>query len=562
MKNKLLFLPVLLLLLAPAGLRAQAGSLIPVKIYISSHDDVYKFKGLGVGVEELRNGYIEARVFEAKYKELQALGWKVEKVMPVPGDEKIVTAYHNYSWLTAKLDSVHAGYPLITRKISIGQTVEGREMWAFLVTDHPDSAENEAEIRFAATIHGNEPVGTELCIAMIDSLTQAYGSVPEIADLVNNREIWFLPLYNPDGNALGNVNNARYNAFGIDLNRNFPVPDGSAGDDGTYDIEPENQNFIGWTSANHFVLGCMYHGGALVANYHWDYSDSLSNDLPDHHLIREVSLGYARLNNPMYNETSDYNYDGQSDSGVVFGYYWYPVLGSLQDWSYHTSAAIDLTLEIGYSKWPNASNLPNYWSDNRQSMLFLIRQAGLGIQGLVTDSATGLPLDFARVEVAGIDKPVYTDSIGDYHRMLLSGNYDLTFSKAGYFPKTVTGVRVNYDSLTSLDVALARDLGVAGGEPSELIWQKDRLLNNVPNPFRVQTAIDYQVLSPGMVSLRIYNAAGQLVKTLDEGNQIPGTHSIKWDGRDDSGHAVSNGVYVYRLQAGGVKQTGKMIVLR
>jgi len=547
MKNKLLFIPVLLLLLAPAGLRAQTGSLIPVKIYISSHDDVYKFKGLGVGIEELCNGYIEAQITKAKFDELTTLGWKVELRTIEKVDPKIASQYHNYTQMTSFLDSIHTIYPAITKKISIGKSVQNRDLWAFLITDNPDSNENEAEVRLAANIHGDETVGRELCLAMIDSLTKVYDSVPAIANLVNSREIWFMPSLNPDGYEL----NRRENANWVNLNRNFPVPDGSIGEDGTYVNEVETQAFIDFWSGKRAVLSLNYHGGALVANYPWDYTVTRC---PDDLLAKEVSLGYSRLNPPMYASTS-------FDSGVTNGWDWYYVYGSLQDWSYYATSCLDITMEIG-TKWPSASTLPTYWSDNRDGMLFFIRQAGLGIQGLVTDSATGLPLDFAQVEVAGIDKPVYTDSIGDYHRMLLSGNYDLTYSKEGYFPKTISGVRVNYDSLTNLDVALAKDPGGVAGKPSEIIWQKGRFLNNSPNPFRVQTIINYQVLSPGMVRLRIYNAAGQLVKILDEGYRASGVHKIKWDGRDGSGYTVSNGVYVYRLQAGETSQTGKMIVLR
>ncbi|MBI4725648.1 carboxypeptidase regulatory-like domain-containing protein [candidate division TA06 bacterium] len=556
MKKVLLLIPVLLLLLASGNLWAQQIDLIPVKIFISSHDDVYKFQALGVGIEELRKGYIEARVTKAKYAELQVLGWMVEKIEPVIVDEKIVSAYHNYDWLTAKLDSAHNNYPNITKLISIGASVQGRELWALMVSDNPDSAENEAELRFAATIHGNEPVGTELCIAMIDSLTQCYDSIPAIKDLVDNREIWFLPMFNPDGHAA----NSRYNANGMDLNRNYPVPDGSIGDDGTYAVELENQNMMNWVNSRHFVLGCMYHEGAVVVNYQWDYSGAPT---PDDRLIREVSLGYARLNSLLYNENYDYDNDGQADSGVVFGYYWYPVSGSLQDWSYFANSCIDLTIEIDTLKTPPASHLPQRWADNRSSMLYLIRQSGLGIQGIVTDSASGQPLDFVQVEVVGINKSVYTDTIGDYHRMLLSGTYDFTFSKEGYFPKTISGVRVNYDSLTILDVALAKDPGeVTGGKPSEIVWQKGQLLNNRPNPFSNQTAINYQIAKSGIVSLKVYNAAGQLVRILDEGYRISGEHSVNWDGRDKSGKNVSNGVYIYRLQAGDISQTRKMVVLR
>jgi len=554
MKKVLLLIPILLLFLASGNLWAQTSSLIPVKIYISSHDDVYKFQSLGVGIEELRNGYIEARVSEAKYAELQALGWELEKIMPVSYDEKIVSAYHNYSWLTAKLDSVHNNYPNITKLISIGKSVQGRELLALMVSDNPDSNENEAEIRFASTIHGDEPVGTELCIGLIDSLTQCYGSVPAIKELVDGREIWFLPMFNPDGNTA----NVRYNANGMDLNRNYPVPDGYIGSDGTYTIELENQNMMNWVNSRHFVSGCMYHGGATVVNYQWDYSDVPA---PDNDMIRELSLGYARLNDPLYN-TLWPNYPDPytvSDSGVVFGYYWYPVYGSLQDWSYQANSFIDLTIELDDNKKPAASKLPGLWSDNCQSMMFLIRQAGLGIQGLVTDSATGLPLDFAQVEVAGIDKSVYTDSIGDYHRMLLSGTYEFTFSKDGYFSKTVSGVRVNYDSLTNLDVALARDPAGVTGNPCEIVCQRIKLLKTYPNPLRNSVTVTFQLSQPSNCNLKIYNAAGQLVRIIFDRAMGPGAYGILWDGADDTGRNTADGIYYYSLSAGGQRLTGKMV---
>lgn len=144
------------------------------------------------------------------------------------------------------------------------------------------------------------------------------------------------------------------------------------------------------------------------------------------------------------------------DSGVIYGYTWYPAPGSLQDWSYHETSCLDVTMEIGSTKWPSASTLPSYWSDNREAMLYFIRQAGWGLQGVVTDSLTGVPLNRAEVAAAGINKPVYTDSLaGDYHRMLMTGYYDITFSKAGYAPKTFQNVRVRLDSITNLDVQLS-----------------------------------------------------------------------------------------------------------
>ncbi len=65
-----------------------------------------------------------------------------------------------------------------------------------------------------------------------------------------------------------------------------------------------------------------------------------------------------------------------------------------------------------------------------------------------------------------------------------------------------------------------------------------------------------------MVNLSVYNIAGQLVKTLVNGQSAAGTHAITWDGRDQAGRALSGGVYFMRLCADGNTQTRKITIIR
>ncbi len=100
------------------------------------------------------------------------------------------------------------------------------------------------------------------------------------------------------------------------------------------------------------------------------------------------------------------------------------------------------------------------------------------------------------------------------------------------------------------------------------------LSQNYPNPFNSTTAISYAVPSTGQLSvvsqshitLRVYNIAGQLVRTLVDEGQGPGVYSVSWDGRDVQGHEVGSGVYFYRLKVEGdglkVSETRRMILLR
>jgi len=105
-------------------------------------------------------------------------------------------------------------------------------------------------------------------------------------------------------------------------------------------------------------------------------------------------------------------------------------------------------------------------------------------------------------------------------------------------------------------------LGVAGKPENKERIAEVRLLQNAPNPFKHQTSISYQLPKSGMVTLNIYNIAGQLVKTLINGEHQSGSYTVKWDGRDRQNRQSSAGVYIYHLIIGDQTQSRKMIVLK
>jgi flagellar hook assembly protein FlgD len=80
------------------------------------------------------------------------------------------------------------------------------------------------------------------------------------------------------------------------------------------------------------------------------------------------------------------------------------------------------------------------------------------------------------------------------------------------------------------------------------------LSQNYPNPFNPETSISYQVPEASTVVLRIFNALGQEIRTLVNGQQAAGQYDIKWDGRDSAGIKVNSGVYLYRLEVISGKQ--------
>ena len=99
-----------------------------------------------------------------------------------------------------------------------------------------------------------------------------------------------------------------------------------------------------------------------------------------------------------------------------------------------------------------------------------------------------------------------------------------------------------------------------GAEP-EPFWNS--LAQNHPNPFNPVTSISFTVREQGPVSLKVYNVAGQLVRTLMNDERAPGlVHKIDWNGRNNAGQQVSSGVYFYKLVAKGFTKTKKMVLLK
>lgn len=101
---------------------------------------------------------------------------------------------------------------------------------------------------------------------------------------------------------------------------------------------------------------------------------------------------------------------------------------------------------------------------------------------------------------------------------------------------------------------------VTGDETPALAYA---LSQNFPNPFNPVTTISYQVAAGGgMVSLRIFDVSGRLVRTLVDDRQPEGSRSVVWNGTNDRGAPVASGIYFYSMRAPGFSETRKMVLLR
>lgn len=315
--------------------------------------------------------------------------------------------YPSYTQITSKLQSMAQKYSKIMKLVSVGKSSKGRDLWVMKISDNVNDDEVEPEFKYISSMHGDEITGREMMMRLIDEIGEKYDRDQEITELVNNTEIFIMPSMNPDGSELRQRGNGR----GVDLNRNFP--DISRDRESTgLNRELEVQAIMAFQASRKFSLSANFHGGAIVANYPWD---SIYDRHPLDGFVKELSTGYADLNPEM--RTSD-----EFPGGITNGADWYIVRGGMQDWSYFWHQDLQITIELSQRKWPNYTEIPGFYTSNRDSLVYYMNQVhhGAGVK-------------FNRSAVAGVvsitdlknnkDMGKYTFSGSEFYKVLPEGNY-------------------------------------------------------------------------------------------------------------------------------------------
>lgn len=402
-----------------------------VQISLNSPDTLGKIIDNDFAILEINEDFviIFSSSDEIKWLEEQNLNPKIlyndyAEMMGWGKNPQLLDDFHTYSEMTSELQSIESTYPSIAKLYNLGTSVQGKILWGLKITDNPDIEENEAEVRICGCHHGNELMSVELPLMLAWYLVDNYANDPYIQDLVDNRETWIIPMVNPDGREM----NSRYNANGVDLNRDYGYMwDGEGGSPAPFS-QPETKAMREHALDNNFVLSLSFHCSGDIVNYIWNYKGA---PVADHDVVVALSNQYGSHNGYW----------------VVEGYDWYQTKGDTNDFSYGCRGDIDWTIEV------QTSNIPQAWSYNRDAMLEIIEAADMGLTGVITDFDTGLPVS-ATIWVEEAYWPCFTDpKIGDYHKPLLPGSYNVIIRANGYEEQTHQ-VIITEGSPTVLDVSL------------------------------------------------------------------------------------------------------------
>lgn len=327
-----------------------------------------------------------------------------------PQDEKAFADYPSHAQITQKLKELVARKPHIAKLMSIGKSVNGKELWVVKLSDNVNVDEVEPEFKYISSMHGDEITGRELLPFLIEDMIDGYGNDAAITELINNTEIYIMPSMNPDGSK----RRRRYNANNVDLNRDFP--DFTRGDGNTMQgREPETKAVMKFQAQRNFSLSANYHGGAVVVNYPWD---STYERHPFDHLVQQLSIEYASLN-PEMRGSSRFN------RGITNGADWYVLHGGMQDWSYHWHNDLQVTIEVSGSKWPNYSRIAGYYRDNKESMFAYMRKVHMGAGIKFTNKSVSGTVEIIKVENKNLEKNLGTYGFqrGEFYKVLEPGAY-------------------------------------------------------------------------------------------------------------------------------------------
>lgn len=296
--------------------------------------------------------------------------------------------FFTYDEFLAHLDTMYSKYPnLITQKDTIDTitSIEGRPIYWLKISDNPTVDENEPEILYTAVHHAREPASLSQVIMYMYYLLENYGTNDEVTYIVDNTELYFVPMVNPDGyiyNETTNPNgggqwrkNRRNNNdgnMGVDLNRNYGhnwgYDDNGSSPSTNSDTyrgteafsEPETKATKWMTEHHNFITALNYHTFGNLLIYPWGYEASIYT--PDSAIFVE----YAKV----LTEVNHYNY-GTGDQTVG-----YVTNGDSDDWMYGEQTSknkiLSFTPEAGESGdgfWPAISRIETISKENiRQNL--------------------------------------------------------------------------------------------------------------------------------------------------------------------------------------------------
>uniref|UniRef100_A0A0N5AL08 Peptidase_M14 domain-containing protein n=1 Tax=Syphacia muris TaxID=451379 RepID=A0A0N5AL08_9BILA len=328
-------------------------------------------------------------------------------------------------------------FPNITYFYSIGKSVNGRDLPVIAIASEARYDDfNIPDFKFIANVHGNEVIGLELLLILVQVLLENYGKNEYLTKLINTTSIHIMPTMNPDGyenyrSDKTNPNAGFTNANMVDLETDFPYQQQK----NTKLLQPETQAVMKWTKTIPFLLSANLRDGAYFVSYP-SYNCSRKNGAcrnRDHRLLVRLAYEYMHLQLPHFNQVkADCPLQDNSNSRILNEAEYSPKIDTMQNWNYINSNCIELTFFLHCQQISSSNTLRQLWDMHKYSLINYISQIHQSLNGYVRNRNTGLGIQGVEVNVKGSGKPVYSQNNGAFFRLLNPGTYTVLFTHPLY----------------------------------------------------------------------------------------------------------------------------------
>ena len=296
--------------------------------------------------------------------------------VPRDGDTHLAyDRYHTPEEGVAFIQLLATSFPDITELVSIGQTLEGRDIWALKITDNPTIEEpDEEQIFFSGETHAREWATHETMLYLAEYLTNRYAVDPQVRHIVDHCVVWLVPVVNPDGFAYTWSNdrmwrkNRRFisgTCYGVDINRNYDYGWGGGGSstnpcDETYrgpsaGSELETQAIQSLLADTKPAIGVSYHTYSQLVLFPWNYTTTVTPE--SYTSLRAIGRKYVGLVEQVYGAAY---LTGQGSYTI------YITSGDFTDYAYGANGTLGFTPEMRPASWnqggfelPEDQILPN-----------------------------------------------------------------------------------------------------------------------------------------------------------------------------------------------------------
>ncbi len=248
--------------------------------------------------------------------------------------------YRDYEQVSQTLANFARNYPHIAKLEQVGISTQGRAQFALKISDSPEIDETEPELMLTAATHGDEIITTEVLLRLIEELLSGYGKDQRLTNLVDRRELFFVPIVNPDG-----FYSRRRYADGVDPNRDYPWP-------GNPEKRPTKiiANLINFYEARDFAGSLDFHAHGRLIMFPWAYTKQ-PPEANDERIFSNLGGHMAEENFYTHGQISEVIYVAKGSSA---DYYY---------WQHHDTA---FAVEIADAKAPKISEIPDVLRQSRE----------------------------------------------------------------------------------------------------------------------------------------------------------------------------------------------------